>query len=81
MKVSDFPDDHLSIRGIFEHNRNWDRYALLHAGDIRPVEREEVAKMLSCHGCGHSVVQSLGCNSRLCRVMEGGTDLSVPLSR
>ena len=78
MKVSDFPDDHLSIRGIFEHNRNWDRYTLLHAGDLRPVERAEVEKMLSCHGpekgflhyfcpsCGHSVTQSLGCNSRLC---------------
>ncbi len=78
LKVADFPDDHLSNRGIFVHNRNWDRSTLEHADDLRLVERQEVEKMLSCHGpgqgflhyachsCGKTVVKSLGCNSRLC---------------
>jgi len=78
IQVSDFPDDHLTIRGIFLHRHNWDNYALAHRGTVRAVEVAEVGKMLRCHerergfawyvcpSCGESSTVTFGCNSRLC---------------
>lgn len=78
IKVADFPDKKLTIRGIFQHNHNWDRYQATHKDTLRGVEVEEVHKMLSCHGkergcklyacpkCGEAHVVTFGCNSRLC---------------
>ena len=80
IKVPDFPDDRLSIRGILLHHHNWGRYRLLHADTLRKVEVEEAEKLLLCHqeengvvllkcsnvDCGSRRRITLGCNSRLC---------------
>lgn len=76
-KVGQFCGSKLSVKQIFTHNHNWDRYCLIHGGEIRAVKRE-VEKMMSCKGpdrgyfvyqcpkCGEIIEKSLGCNSRLC---------------
>lgn len=78
LQVSDFPEPQLTIRGIFLHNHNWDRYQATHKDTLRKVEVEEVRKLLSCHQpergckvhmcpkCGAPRVVTFGCNSRLC---------------
>ena len=79
-KVGCFHRSEFSVKGIFTDNRNWDRYYYFHRREVRPVEREEVEKMmgLGCKGpdrgcyvyhcpkCGEYHSISFGCNSRLC---------------
>ncbi len=80
IKVPDFPDTRLSIRGILLHHENWGRFRLHHAASLRRVEVEEAEKLLLCHDerngvvllkcenvdCGVRRRITLGCNSRLC---------------
>lgn len=80
IKVPDFPDPHLSIRGILLHQNNWGRFRLRHADTLRQVEVQEAEKLLRCHdnaygvavlrcvdpGCGTRKRITFGCNSRLC---------------
>jgi Putative transposase/Transposase zinc-binding domain len=73
-----FHRSEFSVKDIFTDNHNWDRYYYHHRREIRPIEREEVEKMMSCKGtdrgcyvyqcpkCGEYRDISLGCNSRLC---------------
>jgi len=35
-----------SVKDIFTDNHNWDRYYYVHRREVRPVEREEVEKMM-----------------------------------
>jgi len=77
-KVGQFCGSKITVKQIFTDNHNWDRYCLLHRGEIRAVEKREVEKMMSCKGpdrgyfvyqcpkCGAVIEKSLGCNSRLC---------------
>jgi hypothetical protein len=78
IQVRDFPDERLSIKGIFAHNQNWDRFRARYGGTLRDVEIQEAEKLLNCHGpnmgwkvwrcdeCHHEVRQTFGCNSKLC---------------
>jgi hypothetical protein len=73
-----FQRSEYSVKEIFTDNHNWDRYHYVHRQEIRPVERAEVEKMLSCKGpergcfvyycptCEEFRTISFGCNSRLC---------------
>jgi len=77
-KISWFRRSEFSVKEIFTDNHNWDRYYYVHRREVRPVERAEVEKMLSCKGpergcfvyycptCEEYRTISLGCNSRLC---------------
>jgi hypothetical protein len=77
-KISCFHRSEFSVKDIFTDNRNWDRYYLFHRREVRPVEREEVEKMMGCKGpdrgcfvyycpkCDEYHNISFGCNSRLC---------------
>ncbi|RLG29969.1 hypothetical protein DRN97_11140, partial [Methanosarcinales archaeon] len=40
----------ITVKQIFTDNHNWDRYCLLHRGEIRAVEKREVEKMMCCKG-------------------------------
>jgi len=78
IKVADYPDKDLSVRGIFLHNSNWDVYNLTCKAEIRPIEVEEVQKMLDCRGVRSGYIQyycetcdeyrtvKFGCKSRIC---------------
>ena len=48
IKVSDFPEDKLTVQGIFLHNHNWDIYQALNNTKLRRMEKKEVKKMLDC---------------------------------
>lgn len=77
-KTGWFHGSKFSVKDIFTHNHNWDRFYLFHRGEIRRVEKEEVKKMVSykgsdrccflylCLECCEERKISLGCNSRLC---------------
>jgi hypothetical protein len=77
-KIGGFHRSEFSVKDIFIDNHNWDRYYYVHRREVRPVEREEVEKMLSCKGpdrgcyvyhcpnCDEYHTISFGCNSRLC---------------
>jgi len=62
-KVGQFCGSKLSVKQIFTHNHNWDRYCLIHRGEIRAVEKREVEKMMSCKGpdIGYFVYQCPKC--------------------
>ncbi len=75
------PDKHFAsftVRQIFEDNDNWARYKFNQGDHLRPVEENEVARMLRCHDDGNGFfvyhcphcndfwVVSNGCNSRIC---------------
>jgi hypothetical protein len=49
-KIGGFHRSEFSVKDIFIDNHNWDRYYYVHRREVRPVEREEVEKMLSCKG-------------------------------
>jgi hypothetical protein len=77
-KIGGFRRSEFSVKDIFTDNHNWDRYYYVHQQEVRPVERAEVEKMLSCKGpergcfvyycptCEEFRTISFGCNSRLC---------------
>ncbi|MFQ6072685.1 MAG: transposase [Methanosarcinales archaeon] len=68
----------LSVKTIFEDNRNWDVFYFLNKDEIREVEFEEVQKMMACkdgsrgffvywcEDCKDHRIVYFGCNSRLC---------------
>jgi hypothetical protein len=78
IKVSDFPDDGLSVWGIFRHNHNWEVYEHDNPDGIRPEVKEEVRKLFTCKDDGNGFIEyfcdtceefrtiHLGCNGRLC---------------
>ena len=73
-----FHKSKFSVKHIFTHNHNWDRYHYFRRETIRKVEKREVEKMMSCKGpdrgcrlyycpkCEEYHEISLGRNSRLC---------------
>jgi hypothetical protein len=77
-EIGCFHRSEFSVKEIFTDNHNWDRYYYFHRREVRPVEREEVEKMMSCKGpdrgcyvyhcpkCDEYHDISFGCNSRLC---------------
>jgi len=70
----------ISIKEIFLANQNWESYQDKYRFMTRPVEREEVEKMLKCRDytqghttyecpqCGHTTTIPFTCKSRLCTV-------------
>lgn len=78
IKVNDFPDEDLSVYGIFKDNHNWDVFAFEEGDNIRPVVKEEVQKLFGCKDgssgfiefyckeCDEYRTVHFGCNSRLC---------------
>jgi transposase-like protein len=77
-KIGGFHRSEFSVKDIFIDNHNWDRYYYAHRREVRPVEREEVEKMMNCKSpdrgcfvyhcpnCDEYHTISFGCNSRLC---------------
>ncbi len=65
-----------TVKGIFE--KHWEEFKQKNIETIRPIEIEEVEKMLACKdekrgyyvykcmACGNQHKLALGCNSRLC---------------
>ena len=78
IKVNDFPDDKLSVYGIFKHNHNWDVLTVKEPDIIRPVVKEEVQKLFGCKDgssgfiefycptCDEFITIHFGCNSKMC---------------
>ena len=78
IKVSDFPEDELTVQGIFLHNHNWEIYQALNNTKLRKIEKKEVNKMLNCREekrgfikyycecCDENRTIHFGCNSRIC---------------
>lgn len=78
IKVSDYPENKLTVQGIFLHNHNWDIYRALNNSKLRKVEIKEVNKMLECSDekrgfieyyceyCDENRTIYFGCNSRIC---------------
>lgn len=78
IKVFDFPDNELTVQGIFLHNNNWDIYRALHNSKLRKIEIEEVNKMLECRDDKRGFIEyycdycqeyrtiHFGCNCRIC---------------
>ena len=48
IKVTDYLGRQLTVKGLFLHGHNWDIYRMFHGHELRPVEIEEVTKMLEC---------------------------------
>jgi hypothetical protein len=71
-------DAPLTVKHIFEDNRNWAAFRLAEKDNLRAVELNEVNKMLSCKDerrgfftyecvhCGITKTVYFGCNSRIC---------------
>ena len=87
IKVTDFPEDALSVYGIFKHNHNWDMLSFIEGEDIRPVVKDEVRKLFGCKDGSSGFIEyycpeckefrtvHFGCNSRLCTSCgKGHTD-------
>lgn len=67
-----------SIRDILIDNNNWEKYKLLHKGELREEQIKEVDAMLlcndprkgfwlyHCNDCNEDYVRHLSCNSRAC---------------
>jgi len=80
IKVTDFTDSYLTVKGIFLHGHNWDIYRMFHGHELRTVEVEEVTKMLDCRTekrgfteyccpiCNEPRTIYFGCNSRICSI-------------
>lgn len=78
IKVSDFPDDELTVQGIFRHNGNWENYRKRNGFGLRKEVVIEVDKMMKCNKddcgfvqyqceyCSDSRTIYFGCNSRVC---------------
>jgi len=78
IKIGCFRGSKFSVKDIFSHNHNWDRYYLFHREERREIEKREVEKIMSCKGpdrgcftyycpkCDEYYDIPLGCNSRLC---------------
>ena len=78
IKVSDYPDDKLSVYGILKHDHNWDVLLVNESNKIRSVVKEEVHKLFGCKDgssgfieyyckeCDEYRTVHFGCNSRLC---------------
>lgn len=76
--ITNYRSNELTVQHIFEDNRNWDLYHLLHREKLRDVEIAEVEKMLTCqkvergcyvyycNNCRDIHTITFGCNSRLC---------------
>jgi len=70
----------VSIKELFLANENWENYEDKYHFMIRPVEREEVEKMLKCRDytqghttyecpkCGYTTTIPFTCKSRICTV-------------
>jgi hypothetical protein len=71
-------DAPLTVKHLFEDNRNWAAFCLAEKDNLRAVELNEVNKMLSCKDesrgfftyecvhCGITKTVYFGCNSRIC---------------
>jgi len=78
IKVSDYPDDKLSVYGILKHDHNWDVLLVNESDKIKSVIKEEVQKLFGCKDGSSGFVEyyckecdeyrtiHFGCNSRLC---------------
>ena len=76
LSINPISQKQITINHIFSHNHNWDVYQFKHLDELRPVEIEEVEKMLTCGeegyhlyqcpGCDEFELVHFGCNSRVC---------------